>query len=258
MSTIFISYARENKEIARFLAEQFRSRGADPWWDRELTSGERYIDSILRQVSQADHFILLLSAHSKDSTWVAFEVGAIRGREQAIGQDLLKIANLDGSDIPGFLGERNATSWEGEYGDGLMAILRSLGLPENINYKPPSQKSVNEKSLLVFRAGGQWMELVVSQRGMECILVDVGEQRARIQWNMSLEETVNCLDHDKITVKAPKDGQSLSQFNIGKFKRWRWSTTLFSRANDTPPEKTFKKELVKHMKNIRKFITPKD
>ena len=70
MSTIFISYAREDRDKARILAQAIEMRGADPWWDRELTSGERYIETILRQVGQADHFVLLLSAHSKDSTWV--------------------------------------------------------------------------------------------------------------------------------------------------------------------------------------------
>jgi len=40
--------------------------------------GKRYSETILRQVGQADHFVLLLSVNSKDSTWVAFEVGAVR------------------------------------------------------------------------------------------------------------------------------------------------------------------------------------
>ena len=246
MSTIFISYAREDRDKAQILAQEIEMRGADPWWDRELISGERYIETILRQVGQADHFVVLLSAHSQDSTWVAFEVGAVRAREMQLDRDLLKIAKLDDCNIPGFLGERNATQW-----DEMGALLKSLELPLNVDYKPPAGRP--DKSLVVFRAGGQWMELVVSQRGLACILVDVGEQRARIQWQMKQEEVIDCLEHDRISIEPPQPDRSWLRFDIGNFREWRWSPVLFTHGDGPPPDQTFKQALRDHLELIRGF-----
>jgi hypothetical protein len=250
MGTIFISYAREDKDRASLLAEQCESRGADPWWDRELSSGERYIESILRQVAQADHFVLLLSESSVKSSWVAFEVGAARAREFTLGRDFLKIAKLDDCEIPGFLGERNATLWIDNH-DGMVTLLRSLNLPEDIDYKPPA--GAPDRSLVVFRAGGQWMELIISDRGMECVLVDVGEQRSRLQWQISRDNVVRCLEHECIKVEPVRADRSWSLFSLGSSGRWRWSPTLFTRGDDSTPENNFKHELQEHLASIHDF-----
>ena len=248
MSTIFISYAREDKGKAENLAQECMFRGADPWWDRDLGSGERYIETILRQVGQADHFVLLHSEFSQNSTWVAFEVGAARAREFEQGRDLIKIANIDNSEVPGFLGERNATTFNG---DGLRALFKSLELPEDVDYKPPA--GAPDKSLVVFRAGGQWMELIVSHRGLECTLVDVGEQRSRLQWRMSKQETVACHTQGAFAIKPRQDNRSWSQFDIGHFHGWRWSPTLFSHKDGPPPEQIFQDKLKEHLKCIEDF-----
>jgi len=246
MSTIFISYAREDNKNAERLAQECEMRGADPWWDRELTSGERYIETILRQVGQADHFVLLLSVNSKDSTWVAFEVGAVRAREFELGRDLLKIVTIGGCDVPGFLSERNATPW-----NEWQALFESLGLPADIDYKPPSGDP--DKSLVIFRAGGQWMELIVSQRGLECILVDVGEQRARLQWRMPRKEVMACIERERFSVDPPRPDRSWALFNVGRYTEWRWSPTLFSHGVSQAPEQIFLYELREHLESIRNF-----
>ncbi|MBT3010090.1 MAG: toll/interleukin-1 receptor domain-containing protein [Candidatus Thiodiazotropha sp. (ex Lucina aurantia)] len=250
MGTIFISYAREDKNQAIQLAQECEFRGADPWWDRALSSGERYIESILRQVAQADHFVLLLLRASAESNWVAFEVGAARAREFAMGRDFLKIARLDDCEIPGFLGERNATEWTNNNYDGLIALLRSLDLPEDIDYKPPAGDP--DKSLTVFRAGGQWMELIISHRGMECVLVDVGEQRSRLQWQMSREDVIRCVEQNGIHVDPPRNDRSWSLFNLG-FGGWRWSPTLFTQGADANPKEIFKAEVMQHLSSIHDF-----
>ncbi len=242
MATIFISYSRDDDQKARDLAWEIEARGADAWWDREIISGERYIETILRQAGQADHFVLLLSESSVRSQWVAFEVGAARAREFSTGNDFLKIAKIDDCEIPGFLGERNATQW-----NDLPSLMRSLGLPVDIDYKPPA--GADDASLMVFKAGGQWMELVISHRGLECVLVDVGEQRSRMQWQMTREE-VNGLTSGSIDIQPPREDRSWAVFSIGPKREWRWSPTLFARSDGPPPEERFKQALEKHLKNL--------
>jgi hypothetical protein len=166
-----------------------------------------------------------------------------------MGRDFLKIAKLDDCDIPGFLGERNATQWQ-DNNDGLIALLRSLDLPKDIDYKPPAGDP--DKSLTVFRAGGQWMELIISRRGMECVLVDVGEQRSRLQWQMSREDVIRCLEHEVIHTDPPRPDRSWSLFNLG-FGGWRWSPALFTHGVDTTAEENLKRELLEHLASIYDF-----
>lgn len=250
MGTIFISYAREDRDRALRLAEECQFRGADPWWDREISSGERYIESILRQVGQADHFVLLLSKSSVESNWVAFEVGAARAREFALGRDFVKIARIEECEVPGFIGERNATEWTHGY-EGLLTLLRSLDLPEEIDYKPPAGEP--DRSLTVFRIGGQWMELIISHRGMECVLVDVGEQRSRLQWRMSRDDVITCLEANNIHVSPVRDDRSWSLFDLHYNGGWRWSPTLFTHVDDSTPEENFRQALVEHLASIHDF-----
>ena len=248
MSTIFISYAREDRQEAQNLAQECAFRGADPWWDRELASGERYIETILRQVEQADHFLLLLSAASSESTWVAFEVGAARAREAALDRDLIKIVNLDNSEVPGFIGERNATSLDG---GGLRGLFRSLDLPEEVDYKPPAGPA--DRSLMVFRAGGQWMELIVSRRGLECTLVDVGEQRSRLQWQMPRDQALACRNQGTVAVEPPQPHRGWACFDVGNYHGWRWTPALFRRSDGPPPEQAFRDQLMELLDCIEDF-----
>ncbi len=166
-----------------------------------------------------------------------------------MGRDFLKIAKLDECDIPGFVGERNATQWQSNHA-GLIALLRAMNLPENIDYKPPAGDP--DKSLTVFRAGGQWMELIISRRGMECVLVDVGEQRSRLQWQMSRVDVIQCLENERLHIDPPRQDLSWSLFNLG-FGGWRWSPALFSHGVDARPEESFKAEVMQHLSSIRDF-----
>lgn len=237
MTTIFISYAREDTARAQELSQEFQMRGADVWWDRNLLSGERYIEAILRQVQHADHVLCLLSKHSAASTWVAFEVGAARAREVGAERDVLKVAQLDECVIPGFVGERQSTSLSGGDYANLMRLLPALGLHEEIDYKRPAGAA--DRALTVFRAGGQWMELIKSRRGLDCVLVDAGEERARIQWSIPTDRVAG----SEVSVDGPREGRSWSTFNVGACREWRWSPALFTRRDGPPPEQVFQEEL---------------
>ena len=51
MTDVFISYARKDQPVARWLAESLQRDGWDVWWDPEMLSGERFEETIriLRQ-----------------------------------------------------------------------------------------------------------------------------------------------------------------------------------------------------------------
>ena len=43
---IFVSYAREDEEFAKAVADLLKSDGFDVWWDRELRGGQTFPDEI--------------------------------------------------------------------------------------------------------------------------------------------------------------------------------------------------------------------
>ena len=67
MPSVFISYAREDREIAIRLYRDLSKLGLDPWIDVErLLPGERWKDRISSEIRTASHFIALLSSRSVD------------------------------------------------------------------------------------------------------------------------------------------------------------------------------------------------
>lgn len=65
MTTLFISYAREDIEAARRLYRELTRRGFNVWLDQEhLGSGERWRLAIQRQIEACTYFLALLSTNS--------------------------------------------------------------------------------------------------------------------------------------------------------------------------------------------------
>ncbi len=53
MADVFISYAREDAEVAGRFAEAFQAAGFSVWWDDALRSGEAFDESIERALREA-------------------------------------------------------------------------------------------------------------------------------------------------------------------------------------------------------------
>jgi len=65
MAKIFISYAREDREIARRLYDYLRSHDQEPWLDIEnLIPGQKWEIAIQSAIRESNFFIALLSPHS--------------------------------------------------------------------------------------------------------------------------------------------------------------------------------------------------
>ncbi|MDH5226559.1 MAG: TIR domain-containing protein [Gammaproteobacteria bacterium] len=73
MADVFISYAREDAEVARRFADAFRSAACSVWWDDELRSGEAFDESIERALREAKAVVVLWSKASVISRWVRAE-----------------------------------------------------------------------------------------------------------------------------------------------------------------------------------------
>jgi adenylate cyclase len=79
VAKIFLSYARENADAAKALAECVGRAGHDVWWDREIQGGSRFASEIDRALKDAEAVVVLWSETSVDSAWVQDE--AAEGRD---------------------------------------------------------------------------------------------------------------------------------------------------------------------------------
>jgi len=94
MSTVFISYAREDATKARGVAEALSSSGLSVFWDRTIPTGRTFETVIEEAIDSAKAVVVLWSRDSVRSDWVRAEAaeGANRG--------ILVPATLDGEPAP--------------------------------------------------------------------------------------------------------------------------------------------------------------
>jgi adenylate cyclase len=79
MARVFLSYAREDVEIARKLAGVLADAGQTVWWDRHVHGGANFSEEIDRELKNAQIVMVLWSPTSIASAWVQDE--AAEGRD---------------------------------------------------------------------------------------------------------------------------------------------------------------------------------
>lgn len=80
MADIFVSYAAEDRDRARQLANALEERGWDVWWDREIPLGRLYDDAIEQALAEARCALVLWSHTSIASEWVRSEASEAKRR----------------------------------------------------------------------------------------------------------------------------------------------------------------------------------
>ena len=87
MKSIFISYAREDKEAAGALAGHLNEKGYRVWWDEHLIIGEEFRKKILAELDDADKVVVIWTKHSVDSSFVIAEAERAKAGEIDSGAD---------------------------------------------------------------------------------------------------------------------------------------------------------------------------
>jgi len=84
VARIFLSYAREDVDSARQLAEAVGRAGHDVWWDRHIHGGSRFTTEIDRALKDADVVVVLWTDASVESAWVQDEAAEGRDNERLV------------------------------------------------------------------------------------------------------------------------------------------------------------------------------
>jgi adenylate cyclase len=79
MARVFLSYARDDAELAKQLAGLIAQSGHDVWWDRDIQGGSHFSSEIDKALADADAVLVLWTQASIKSAWVQDE--AAEGRD---------------------------------------------------------------------------------------------------------------------------------------------------------------------------------
>ncbi len=79
VSRVFLSYARDDVDVARRVAEHLLANNHVVWWDHHLHGGSRFATEIDYELKQAEAVVVLWSDRSVQSAWVQDE--AAEGRD---------------------------------------------------------------------------------------------------------------------------------------------------------------------------------
>ena len=65
MADVFISYKREERDVAENLARALTAQGYSVWWDVDLLPGDRFANEIEAVIKRAKAVIVLWSCHTQ-------------------------------------------------------------------------------------------------------------------------------------------------------------------------------------------------
>jgi hypothetical protein len=140
MSEVFISYASEDRPVARMLAEALEQRGWDVWWDRDIPLGKTFDEVIEQSIARAKCVIVLWSTASVASEWVRSEASEGRRRNILVPAFIepveppLAFRLLNSADLTGW----TTGAQSGEFDRLILQVTKLLGpRPQDSVDTPP-------------------------------------------------------------------------------------------------------------------------
>lgn len=151
MSRVFLSYAREDVDAAKLLADCISDAGHEVWWDRHIQGGSRFTNEIDRALKDSEAVVVLWSEASVQSAWVQDEA--------AEGRDSGRLVPVALGSVKPPLGFRqfhtvNLGSWAGEgepeaLDDLVSAIASTCGSGTRNDHAASSEAAKSQKKLSI-------------------------------------------------------------------------------------------------------------
>ena len=147
MADLFISYAKDDRERARRVAEALEKRGWRVWWDREIPPGRSFDEVIQEAIDEARCVVVLWSRHSVASNWVKTE--AVEGASR----NALVPAMLDAVKLPlefRRIQAADLTDWDGDPAhpdherEELLRELETLNQEDDARHNPKARSFMDK------------------------------------------------------------------------------------------------------------------
>jgi hypothetical protein len=135
MADIFLSYAKEDRDVARQIATLLGNAGWVVWWDRRIPAGRTWRSVLEDALQDMRCMVVLWSAHSIESDWVRDEADEARVRKKLVPVLIEAVnppvgfRNIQAADLSEWDGSSNAP--------GVQQLLSDL---ESLIGKPAPKK----------------------------------------------------------------------------------------------------------------------
>jgi DNA polymerase len=146
MSTAFISHDTQDAEFAHRLADGLREAGIGVWIAPEsIRPGEEFVDAIQRGLTEATHFIIVLSPDALESNWVKLEMNTAIRLER---QGKLSIAPINYRECtpPLLLGNFQWLDYAGDDDAMLREIIGWMGVTDRRVWSKRRSMSAQQQS----------------------------------------------------------------------------------------------------------------
>lgn len=189
MSDIFISYAREDQQVAEALAKDLGARGYAVWWDAALVGSDDYYEVILEALNKAKATIVIWTRNSAKSRFVRDEARFALHYEKLVAS---KEPGLEVLEIPfGFQGQHT------EDVNNREQIVRAI---EKLGVKPISIAASSTA------ASEQWLQLKTTGTTQEILAFlekdpsDADRQQALVRLKELMSEPAKAQTREASTV----------------------------------------------------------
>jgi len=108
---VFLSYAREDADVARRLHEVLERKGLKVFLDQKVLPGERWVHRVEAALKAARHFVLVVTPSYLASEYAAMELGAALSATHHDPETRIipiLLGPLRAADLPGLLREWQA------------------------------------------------------------------------------------------------------------------------------------------------------
>jgi TIR domain/Domain of unknown function (DUF4062) len=118
MTDIFISYAEEDREVARKISQLFEDGGWSVWWDRKIPAGKTWRNVLEEAMQNMRCMVVLWSANSIASEWVKEEAeeGKSQGKLVPILIESVKppmgFLTIQAADLIGWNGNKDSPAFQ--------------------------------------------------------------------------------------------------------------------------------------------------
>jgi hypothetical protein len=144
-SDIFISYAREDRELASALAEVLLAQGWSVWWDRVIPPGKTWDEVIESELTTTRVVIVIWSTHSVQSRWVRAEAAEAMDRNILIP---VRVAEITPPLAFRHLQAADLQAWSGNLRDArLLQLLDALKTVAKASTPPKPSERTEEASV---------------------------------------------------------------------------------------------------------------
>jgi len=169
---LFLSYAHQDDALARALAAELRSAGATVWIASDgIQPGEKWAEAIDRGMLESGVFVVLLTPRSLASKWVKHEIYlAVQTHFRDEMQVLpLKLAAYDERAVPPSLGAFQLINLEQDYGQGVRALYRQLGLRRVVALPADLQSAIASSLAAVRKAAVEELAALLHNRDEDLV-----------------------------------------------------------------------------------------